>query len=203
MKEILRPIGDNMTQPAPKLISVMTPCFNEEGNVRDLYEQVRAVFDSLPQYTYEHIFIDNASTDRTVEILKEIAAGDKRVKIIVNSRNFGHIRSPFHGLLQSGGRGRHLDGRRPPGPAGTHPRVSLQVGAGLQDGPWHQGRQRRGPAAIRRPQALLQRYQPPGRDRADRELHRLWPLRQSHNRTPPRKHRPVPVFSRDDLRYRL
>jgi glycosyltransferase involved in cell wall biosynthesis len=57
----------------------------------------------LPEYTYEHIFIDNASSDETVKILKGIAEGDKRVKIIVNSRNFGHIRSPFHGILQAGG----------------------------------------------------------------------------------------------------
>ncbi len=58
---------------------------------------------SLPTYEFEHIFIDNASKDRTVAILKEIAASDKRVKLIVNARNFGHIRSPYHGLLQSSG----------------------------------------------------------------------------------------------------
>ncbi len=52
---------------------------------------------------YEHIFIDNASTDRTVEILKEIVAHDNRVKIIVNTRNFGHIRSHCHGLVQARG----------------------------------------------------------------------------------------------------
>ncbi|HBG05017.1 MAG: dolichol monophosphate mannose synthase [Geobacteraceae bacterium GWC2_58_44] len=85
------------------LISVVSPCYNEEENVEELYRQVRAVFDGLPGYSYEHIFIDNASKDRTVPILKRLAAEDRRVKIIVNNRNFGHIRSPFHGLMQATG----------------------------------------------------------------------------------------------------
>jgi glycosyltransferase involved in cell wall biosynthesis len=86
-----------------KRISIVTPCYNEEENVTELYRQVKAVFDELPQYTYEHIFIDNASRDQTVAILKAIARNDHNVKIIVNTRNFGHIRSPYHGLLQSQG----------------------------------------------------------------------------------------------------
>lgn len=84
-----------------KKISILTPCFNEEGNVEELYKQVKAQFEALKaRYDYEHIFIDNASQDRTVEILKSIAAKDKNVKIIVNASNFGHIRSPFHGMKQ-------------------------------------------------------------------------------------------------------
>lgn len=86
-----------------KRISVVTACFNEEENIKEIYEQVKAVFIDLPQYEYEHLFIDNASKDRTVAILKEIAQKDRRVKIIVNTRNFGHIRSPFHGLMQAKG----------------------------------------------------------------------------------------------------
>jgi glycosyltransferase involved in cell wall biosynthesis len=86
-----------------KRISVVTACFNEEENVKELYEQIKAVFNDLPQYEYEHIFIDNASKDRTVTILKEIAQKDRRVKIIVNTRNFGHIRSPYHALMQAKG----------------------------------------------------------------------------------------------------
>lgn len=86
-----------------RMLSIVTACFNEEENVRELYEQVRRVLERETNYTYEHIFIDNASSDRTVPILKEIAAQDRRVKIIVNARNFGHIRSPFHGLMQGGG----------------------------------------------------------------------------------------------------
>lgn len=92
-----------MNQKSQKLISVMTACFNEEENVRPLYEAVKAIFATLPQYTYEHVFIDNCSKDQTVSILKTIAAQDKRVKVIVNSRNFGHIRSPHHGFLQTSG----------------------------------------------------------------------------------------------------
>lgn len=85
------------------LIGVVTPCFNEEGNIRELYLKVNEVFKELPDYRYEHVFIDNASKDKTVDILKDIARTEKNVKIIVNSRNFGHIRSPFYGLLQAGG----------------------------------------------------------------------------------------------------
>jgi glycosyltransferase involved in cell wall biosynthesis len=86
-----------------KLISVVTPCYNEEGNVRPLYEAVRKIFQSLPQYEYEHIFIDNASKDRTAAILREMAVEDKNVKVILNTRNFGHIRSPYHAQLQAKG----------------------------------------------------------------------------------------------------
>lgn len=86
-----------------KLISVMTACYNEEENVEELYRQAKEVFAGLPDYRYEHIFIDNASKDKTVAILKEIAKKDKNVKIVVNAKNFGHIRSPYHGLLQANG----------------------------------------------------------------------------------------------------
>ncbi len=85
------------------LISIVTACYNEEDNVQLLYERVRDVMRTLPQYQYEHIFIDNASADKTVAMLKLIAAQDKNIKIIVNTRNFGHIRSPFFGLLQAKG----------------------------------------------------------------------------------------------------
>lgn len=85
------------------LISVITPCYNEEENVRELYTQVKNVFEDLANHNYEHIFIDNASRDRTVAILKKIAKEDKNVKIIVNARNFGHIRSPYYALLQARG----------------------------------------------------------------------------------------------------
>lgn len=87
-----------------KHISIVTPCYNEEPNVEELYRQVRAQFDRLSdRYTYEHIFIDNASTDGTVDVLRRLAAEDKNVKIIVNAMNFGHIRSPFYGLCQATG----------------------------------------------------------------------------------------------------
>jgi len=86
-----------------KLISVLMPCYNEADNVEHAYREVRQIFEKLPQYEYEHIFIDNASEDGTVELLKKLAASDRRVKVIVNTRNFGHIRSPYHGILQAHG----------------------------------------------------------------------------------------------------
>ena len=86
------------------LISIVTPCYNEEENVKELYLQIKCIFKNLDEnYTYEHIFIDNASKDKTVSILKRIAKEDKNVKIIANARNFGHIRSPYHALLQTKG----------------------------------------------------------------------------------------------------
>ena len=87
-----------------KKISIVSPCYNEEANVEQLYLQVKEVFEtSLPQYDYEHIFIDNCSKDRTASIIKGIIAQDPRIKLIVNARNFGHIRSPHHALLQASG----------------------------------------------------------------------------------------------------
>ena len=86
-----------------KHITVVTPCYNEEGNVEEVYAQTKAVFASIEGVRYEHLFIDNCSTDRTVELLRKLAAADPQVKVIVNARNFGHIRSPYYGLLQATG----------------------------------------------------------------------------------------------------
>ena len=86
-----------------KTISIVTACFNESDNVAELVDQVRRVMAGLPQYDYEHIFIDNCSDDGTVDILRRLAAEDRKIKVIVNARNFGHIRSPYHGLLQAKG----------------------------------------------------------------------------------------------------
>lgn len=86
-----------------KKISLLTPCYNEEDNIQALYSAVKNVMQAKPEYDYEHIFIDNHSSDRTVPILKQIASEDRHVKIIINLRNFGHIRSPYYGLLQTTG----------------------------------------------------------------------------------------------------
>ncbi len=87
-----------------KTISVITPCYNEELNVRDCHEAIRKIFDQeLNGYRREHIFCDNASDDRTVDILREIAAKDPAVKIIVNARNFGPLRNTFNGVMASNG----------------------------------------------------------------------------------------------------
>ena len=98
-------------------ITVVTACFNEEENIADIYQQVKEVFAGLPQYTYDHLFIDNSSVDATVEILRGIAREDPNVKVIVNTRNFGHIRSPYHGMLQATGD------------------AAISIGADLQDPP--------------------------------------------------------------------
>lgn len=86
-----------------KLISIVTPCYNEEGNVEELSNRIRETMADFPAYNYEQIFIDNASKDDTVTRIKSLAAGDRRIKLIVNTRNFGHIRSPVHAILQARG----------------------------------------------------------------------------------------------------
>ena len=87
-----------------KKISVVTPCYNEEENVFDTYLAIKQQFEELKtKYQYEHIFIDNASTDSTVQILRDIAKEDENVKVIVNARNAGFVRSSFYGLLQAYG----------------------------------------------------------------------------------------------------
>lgn len=86
-----------------KTITIFTPCYNEEKNIDALYSRVCAVIDKIPNYNFEYVLIDNASTDNTVTRLKEIAEKDKRIKVISNVRNFGHIRSPYYGLLQCTG----------------------------------------------------------------------------------------------------
>jgi polyisoprenyl-phosphate glycosyltransferase len=84
-------------------VGIVLPCYNEEGNIEEVYSRILKVFEGLPGYTFEILFIDNASTDRTVEVLRGIVARDSRVRAIVNARDFGWIRSPFHGMMQVGG----------------------------------------------------------------------------------------------------
>jgi glycosyltransferase involved in cell wall biosynthesis len=86
-----------------KTVTVVTPCYNEEDNVEELYRQVRAVLESIDGISYHILFIDNRSTDATADILRRLAAADNRVQVILNARNFGHIRSPYHGILQAEG----------------------------------------------------------------------------------------------------
>ncbi len=86
-----------------KHISVVTQCYNEEGNIQKIYEGVKKAIQSLNRHSYEHIFIDNASNDKTQDILRNIAKNDKNVKVIINARNFGQIRSPIYAMLQANG----------------------------------------------------------------------------------------------------
>ncbi len=85
------------------LLSIISPCYNEEANIDELYARVTKIIKQYTQYEFEYIFIDNASTDGTVARLKAIAKKDTQVKVIVNTRNFGHIRSPYWGILQTKG----------------------------------------------------------------------------------------------------
>ena len=87
-----------------KKISVITPCFNEDLSILACIEEVQKVFEQkLPNYELEHIFCDNCSTDRTVEILKQKAETDSRIKIIINSRNFGILKNTYNGVLNATG----------------------------------------------------------------------------------------------------
>lgn len=86
-----------------KLISIVTPTYNEIDNIDELLRRVKVATQDLSQYDFEIVVIDNCSTDGTQDRLREIAVTDSRVKVIFNARNFGHIRSPYYGILQSGG----------------------------------------------------------------------------------------------------
>jgi glycosyltransferase involved in cell wall biosynthesis len=85
-----------------KKISIVTPTFNEEENIEKLCEEIKSVFKSL-NYKYEHIVIDNNSSDNTISKLREIAKNDKNLKVIINAKNYGHLKSPYYGILQSSG----------------------------------------------------------------------------------------------------
>ena len=86
-----------------KLISVITPCLNEEKNIPLIYSAIKSIFSELTNYSYEHIFIDNKSSDNTRDILKKLAKEDKNIKVIFNSRNYGQSASPYYALQQSKG----------------------------------------------------------------------------------------------------
>ena len=86
-----------------KSVTILTPCYNEEANVEPLYERVRGIMAAVGRYRYEHLFIDNASTDSTVAILRRLAAVDPNVKVIINTRNFGQVGSPMYALSQARG----------------------------------------------------------------------------------------------------
>ena len=88
---------------AKKLISIVTGCCNEVENLPELYERILAVMAKFPAYDWELLVADNHSTDGTRELLRRMAAADKRVKVVLNARNFGHIRSPMNLFRQAYG----------------------------------------------------------------------------------------------------
>jgi glycosyltransferase involved in cell wall biosynthesis len=85
-----------------KKISIITPTYNEQANIKKLCEEISKEM-SQTNYDYEHIVIDNSSEDSTIKILKDLAKINPKLKIIINARNFGHIRSPMHAILQASG----------------------------------------------------------------------------------------------------
>ena len=84
-------------------LSVVIPCFNEEENAAAIGAAVIAQMDKVSR-DYEIIFIDNGSSDKTVEIIRALCAADPRIRLIVNTRNFGQLRSPTHALFEARGR---------------------------------------------------------------------------------------------------
>ena len=85
-----------------KKISIITPTYNEQENIEKIYLSISSEMKKL-NFDYEHIVIDNNSNDKTIDILKNLASKDKKLKVIINTRNFGHLKSPIHGLLQASG----------------------------------------------------------------------------------------------------
>src|SRR6184192_1052335 len=101
------PLAREAPVPAPgrrKLVTIITPVYNEEKTVRHCYEEVRRLFESLAdRYDYEHLFADNCSEDRTLALLKEIAAEDPHVRVLAYSRNFGAEKSGFTAMKYASG----------------------------------------------------------------------------------------------------
>jgi len=98
------PTASDSPLPARRKLSLVTGSFNEEGNVDAWFERTLAACEGFAdRYALEIIWIDNASTDRTVEKVNAWCLRDPRVKLIVNARNFGPVRSPFHAMMQASG----------------------------------------------------------------------------------------------------
>lgn len=95
----------HMNSDIRKKISVVSSCYNEKQNLQELYARLMAVLSRLPQYDYEIIIADNRSTDGSRDVLRQLAAQDGNFKVILNSNNFGHIRSPYNALMQADGDG--------------------------------------------------------------------------------------------------
>ncbi len=87
-----------------KKVSVLVPCYNEEENVIPMSQALTKLFEEqLTQYDYEIVFIDNCSQDTTRDKLRMICAGNKKIKAILNAKNFGQFNSPYYGMLQTTG----------------------------------------------------------------------------------------------------
>jgi len=84
-----------------KLISIVTPTYNELDNIDELYLRLKKVFNTIDKYNFEIICIDNNSSDGTIDKLRKIASKDKSFKVILNEKNFGHLKSPYYAILNT------------------------------------------------------------------------------------------------------
>jgi dolichol-phosphate mannosyltransferase len=84
------------------LVSVAVPCFNEEEVLRETHRKLIAVLERMP-LRFEVLYVDDGSTDSSPDILRELAARDKRVRVIRFSRNFGHQMAITAGLEHAAG----------------------------------------------------------------------------------------------------
>jgi len=86
-----------------KKISIITPVYNEEENIHDIIQSIKDIMKEYSSLAYEHIFIDNSSTDKTIDFLREACLKDKNLKVIINRRNFGYLRSSYYAIMQCTG----------------------------------------------------------------------------------------------------
>ena len=84
-----------------KKICIVSSCYNEAENIEELYEEILKQIAPLDRYEWEMLFEDNCSTDSTAEILRSIAAKDKRVKVILNMANYGPDRSGANAIFSA------------------------------------------------------------------------------------------------------
>lgn len=93
----------NLAKPVQPEVSVVLACRNEASNVAAISAAVIAELEPVTD-SFELIFIDNESSDNTVDLVKQLCAADPRIRLIVNTRNFGQMRSPTHGIYQASGK---------------------------------------------------------------------------------------------------
>ncbi len=84
-------------------ISVIVPCYNEEESLPLFYPEIKKVRDTLPEYAFEYILVDDGSKDRTVEIMRELAEKDEEIRYLSFSRNFGKESAMYAGLKNASG----------------------------------------------------------------------------------------------------
>jgi len=87
-----------------KKISIITPCYNEEDGLYECVNSIKKLFkNELKNYDYEHIICDNNSNEKTISIIREISQNNKKVKVILNAKNYGSVKSTFNGIKNSSG----------------------------------------------------------------------------------------------------